>query len=99
MFARCGTVSSPGALAVSSPERVRRVHRLLLKAASKSFDRAGSRDQAIRMSGVVMRVSIGPGSSEASSRRRTCGMNPGSSSTMLAAARCLADHQLNALRQ
>jgi hypothetical protein len=55
MFARSGTVSSPGALAVSSPERVRRVHRLLLKAASKSVDRAGSRDQAMRI-GVTVNV-------------------------------------------
>lgn len=46
MFARSGPVSSPGALAVSSPERVRRAHRFLIKAASKSVDRAGSRDQA-----------------------------------------------------
>ena len=49
MFARSGTVSSPGALAVSSPERVRRAHRFLIKAASKRLDRAGSRDQAIRI--------------------------------------------------
>ena len=55
MFARSGTVSSPGALAVSSPERVRRAHRFLIKAASKSVDRAGSRDQAIRI-GVTANV-------------------------------------------
>ena len=35
MFARSGTVSSPEALAVSSPERVRRAHRFLRKAASR----------------------------------------------------------------
>ena len=55
MFARSGTVSSPGALAVSSPERVRRAHRFLIKAASKSVDRAGSRDQAMRI-GVTANV-------------------------------------------
>ena len=55
MFARSGTVSSPEALAVSSPERVRRAHRFLIKAASKSVDRAGSRDQAMRI-GVTANV-------------------------------------------
>ena len=40
---------------MSSPERVRRAHRFLIKAASKSVDRAGSRDQAIRI-GVTANV-------------------------------------------
>ena len=48
-FARSGTVSSPEALVVSSPERVRRADRFLLMAASKTVDRAGSRDQAMRI--------------------------------------------------
>jgi hypothetical protein len=52
---RSGIVSSPGALAVSSPERVRRAHWFPIKAASKGVDRAGSRDQAMRI-GVTANV-------------------------------------------
>jgi hypothetical protein len=40
---------------VSSPERVCRAHRFLLKAASETVDRAGSRDQAMRI-GVTPNV-------------------------------------------
>src|SRR5258705_12838904 len=46
-FARSGTVSSPEALVVSSPERVHRAHRFLLMAASKTVARAGSSEQAM----------------------------------------------------
>jgi hypothetical protein len=52
---RSRIVSSPGALAVSSPERVRRAHWFPIKAASKGVDRAGSRDQAMRI-GVTANV-------------------------------------------
>jgi hypothetical protein len=58
-FARSGTVSSPEALVVSSPERVRRADRFLLMAASKTVDRAGSRDQAMRI-GVTPNVGGDP---------------------------------------
>ena len=44
---------------MSSPERVRRAHWFLLKAASKSVDRAGSRDQAVRI-GVTANVGGDP---------------------------------------
>ncbi|MDT5242820.1 MAG: hypothetical protein QOD36_196 [Mycobacterium sp.] len=40
---------------MSSPERVCRAHRFLLKAASETVDRAGSRDQAMRI-GVTPNV-------------------------------------------
>jgi uncharacterized membrane protein len=55
MLARSGTVISPAALAMLGPERVRRAHRFLINAASKSVDRAGYRDQAMRI-GVTANV-------------------------------------------
>jgi hypothetical protein len=86
VVARSGTVSSPEALAVSSPERVRRAHRVPLKAASKTVDRAGSGDQAMRI-GVTANVGGDP-------RRSTVSVDQLMTHTVWGYAGCLVPHRL-----